>query len=81
MKQIAADIAIQKRFLVAGARVLSSTPEEAIAFANKERAMWKDVVALSGLKAAVADGVRSSQPCAKSRRIGPVAQQDRAAVS
>jgi tripartite-type tricarboxylate transporter receptor subunit TctC len=49
-KQIAADTAIQKRFLVAGARVLSSTPEEAIAFAAKERAKWKDVVALSGLK-------------------------------
>ena len=43
-------LTIQKRFLVAGARILSSTPEEAIAFANKERAMWKDVVALSGLK-------------------------------
>jgi len=50
MKQIAADTAMQKRFLVAGARILSSTPEEAIAFANKERAMWKDVVAMSGLK-------------------------------
>jgi len=49
MKQIAADEAMQKRFLVAGARILSSTPEEAIAFAAKERAMWKDVVALSGL--------------------------------
>ncbi len=48
-KQIAADAAIQKRFLVAGARVLSSTPEEAVAFANKERTMWKGVVALSGL--------------------------------
>lgn len=50
MKQIAADETIQKRFLVAGARILSSTPEEAITFAAKERAMWKDVVALSGLK-------------------------------
>jgi tripartite-type tricarboxylate transporter receptor subunit TctC len=50
MKQIAADVAMQKRFLVAGARILSSTPEEAITFAAKERAMWKDVVALSGLK-------------------------------
>ena len=50
MKQIAADVAMQKRFLVAGARILSSTPEAAIAFAAKERAMWKDVVALSGLK-------------------------------
>ena len=50
MKQIAADETVQKRFLVAGARILSSTPEDAIAFAGKERAMWKDVVALSGLK-------------------------------
>ena len=50
MKQIAADPDIQKRFLVAGARSISSTPEEAIAFAAKQRAMWKDVVALSGLK-------------------------------
>jgi len=51
MKQIAADSETQKRFLVAGARVLSSTPEEALAFAAKERAMWKEVVALSGAKA------------------------------
>ena len=50
MKQIAADPELQKRFLVAGARCISSTPEEAIAFAAKERAMWKDVVALSGAK-------------------------------
>jgi tripartite-type tricarboxylate transporter receptor subunit TctC len=51
MKQFAADPEMQKRFLVAGARILSSTPEEAIAFAAKERAIWKDVVALSGAKA------------------------------
>jgi tripartite-type tricarboxylate transporter receptor subunit TctC len=50
MKQIAADPELQKRFLVAGARCISSTPEEAIAFAAKERAMWKDVVALSGIQ-------------------------------
>ncbi len=50
MKQIAADPDIQKRFLVAGARSISSTPEQAIAFAAKQRAMWKEVVALSGLK-------------------------------
>jgi len=49
MGKIAADPDMQKRFLVAGARILSSTPEQAIAFAAKERAMWKDVVALSGL--------------------------------
>ena len=51
MKQFAADAELQKRFLVAGARVISSTPEEAIVYAAKERAMWKDVVALSGAKA------------------------------
>jgi tripartite-type tricarboxylate transporter receptor subunit TctC len=50
MKQIAAEPDIQKRFLVAGARSISSTPEQAIVFAAKERARWKEVVALSGLK-------------------------------
>jgi tripartite-type tricarboxylate transporter receptor subunit TctC len=50
MKQIAADPDIQKRFMVAGARAISSTPEEATAYATKERAIWKDVVALSGLQ-------------------------------
>jgi tripartite-type tricarboxylate transporter receptor subunit TctC len=50
MTKIAADGDMQKRFLVAGARVLSGTPEQATAFAAKERAMWKGVVALSGLQ-------------------------------
>jgi tripartite-type tricarboxylate transporter receptor subunit TctC len=50
MKQIAADPEVQKRFLVGGARVLSSTPEGAMAYAVKERAIWKDVVATSGAK-------------------------------
>jgi tripartite-type tricarboxylate transporter receptor subunit TctC len=50
MKTIAADPDMQKRFQVAGARCISSTPEEAIAFAAKERARWKEVVALSGAK-------------------------------
>lgn len=49
-KQNASDKAVQERFLVAGARVLSSTPEAALAFAAKERALWKDVVAASGAK-------------------------------
>jgi tripartite-type tricarboxylate transporter receptor subunit TctC len=49
-RQIAGEQVIQERFLVAGARVLSSTPEGAIAFAGKERTMWKDVVAASGAK-------------------------------
>jgi len=51
MKEIAVEPDIQRRFLVAGARPISSTPEQAIAYAAKERAMWKDVVALSGAKA------------------------------
>ena len=51
MKTLAADAELQKKFQVAGARVISSTPEEAVVYAAKERAMWKDVVALSGAKA------------------------------
>ena len=50
MKNIAAEEDVQKRFLVGGARVLSSTPEGALAYAAKERALWKDVVAASGAK-------------------------------
>ena len=50
MKQLAADAEIKKRFLAGGARVMSSTPEEALAYAAKERAIWKDVVAASGAK-------------------------------
>jgi tripartite-type tricarboxylate transporter receptor subunit TctC len=50
MKKISAEEEVQKRFLVGGARVLSSTPEGALAYAAKERALWKDVVAASGAK-------------------------------
>ena len=49
-REIAADPALQKRFLGAGARVLHSTPSEAKAFAAKETKMWQEVVKLSGLK-------------------------------
>ena len=49
-KEIAADKAMQQRFLSAGARILSSTPEEAHAFAAKERVLWQEVVQISGLK-------------------------------
>jgi tripartite-type tricarboxylate transporter receptor subunit TctC len=48
-KEIAADTATQKRFLAAGARLLYSTPEEASAFAAKERGLWQEIVRLSGL--------------------------------
>ena len=48
--EIAADEAMQKRFLTAGARLLHSTPAEAKAFAAKETKMWQEVVRLAGLK-------------------------------
>jgi tripartite-type tricarboxylate transporter receptor subunit TctC len=48
-KDIAAEEPTQKRFLTAGARLFSSTPAEAAAFAVKETAMWREVVRLSGL--------------------------------
>ena len=51
MKTLAADAELQKKFQVAGARCIASTPEEAIAYAAKERAMWKAAVALSGARA------------------------------
>ena len=49
-KEIAADKALQQRFLGAGARLLASTPEEAKAFAAKETKLWQEIVRLSGLK-------------------------------
>jgi tripartite-type tricarboxylate transporter receptor subunit TctC len=43
--------AIQERFLKAGAKILSSTPEAAKEFADKERARWREVVRIAGMKA------------------------------
>jgi tripartite-type tricarboxylate transporter receptor subunit TctC len=48
-KEIAAEESTQRRFLTAGARLLSSTPAEAAAFAAKETTMWRELVRLSGL--------------------------------
>jgi len=48
-KEIAAENSMQNRFLTAGARLFSSTPAEAAAFAAKETIMWREVVRLSGL--------------------------------
>jgi tripartite-type tricarboxylate transporter receptor subunit TctC len=48
-KALAADAAMQKRFLTAGGKILSSTPAEAKAFAAKETKMWQEIVRLSGL--------------------------------
>ncbi len=49
-KEIAADEATQKRFLTAGGRLLTSTPEDAAAFAAKERVLWQEIIKLSGLQ-------------------------------
>jgi tripartite-type tricarboxylate transporter receptor subunit TctC len=49
-RDFAADEALQARFLAAGGRIISSTPEAASAFAAKERKMWQEIVRLSGLK-------------------------------
>ena len=48
------DIALQpatkERFLAAGARLVSSTPQETAAFVVSERVKWKEVVRLSGAR-------------------------------
>jgi tripartite-type tricarboxylate transporter receptor subunit TctC len=49
-KEIAADPALQQRFLAAGGRLLTSTPEGAAAFAAKERKLWQEMVKISGLQ-------------------------------
>jgi hypothetical protein len=41
---------LQSRFQTAGARAISSTPEEALAYAEKERRMWQEMVKVSGAK-------------------------------
>jgi tripartite-type tricarboxylate transporter receptor subunit TctC len=51
IKDIASDPAMKARFLAAGAKILSSTPEEALAHAAKEREIWREVVRISGAKA------------------------------
>lgn len=47
---IAADPALQQRFLGAGARAISSTPQETVAFAVRERQKWSEVVRVSGAR-------------------------------
>lgn len=50
LQSIASDPALQQRFLDAGARTISSTPAETVAFAERERVKWKEVVRISGAK-------------------------------
>ncbi len=51
VQEIAAQPAMKELFLNAGTRAISSTPQEAFAFAARERVKWKEVVRLSGAKA------------------------------
>ena len=50
MQDIAAQPAMKERFLVTGARITASTPQETVAFAARERVKWKEVVRLSGAR-------------------------------
>ena len=50
VREIAADPALQQRFLNAGAKVVSSTPAQTHAFAASERIKWKEAVQVSGAK-------------------------------
>jgi tripartite-type tricarboxylate transporter receptor subunit TctC len=51
MKQVAQNADVQRRFQIAGARCLASTPEEAAAHGARERPMWREMVKVSGAKA------------------------------
>jgi tripartite-type tricarboxylate transporter receptor subunit TctC len=48
--ELAADEALQKKFLEAGGRLLHSTPAEAKAFASLETKKWEQVIKVAGLK-------------------------------
>lgn len=50
LQAIAADPAVQQRFLDTGARTIGTSPQETFAFAERERVKWKEVVHLSGAK-------------------------------
>ncbi len=51
LREIARDSRIQGRFLQAGAKVLWSTPEDAMARGRNERPMWQEAVRISGARA------------------------------
>ena len=50
MKDVAAEPGVRSRFMIAGARVLSSTPEDVVALAERERPMWQEMVRVSGAR-------------------------------
>ena len=50
IQAIAAEPAMQQRFLDTGARAVATTPQETAAFAERERVKWKEVVQISGAR-------------------------------
>ena len=50
IKAIAADPAVQQRFLDIGARIISSTPQQLTDLAESERVKWKEMVQLAAVK-------------------------------
>ena len=50
IQAIAAEPAMQQRFLDTGARTVATNPQETAAIAERERVKWKEVVQLSGAK-------------------------------
>jgi tripartite-type tricarboxylate transporter receptor subunit TctC len=51
LKEVAADGALQERFLQSGGFVVWTTPEGLVERAHRERPMWQEAVRLSGAKA------------------------------
>jgi tripartite-type tricarboxylate transporter receptor subunit TctC len=50
MQAIAADPAVQERFMRAGARCVASAPEGVLARVRRERPQWQEMVRLSGAR-------------------------------
>jgi tripartite-type tricarboxylate transporter receptor subunit TctC len=50
MQAIAADPALQKRFMDTGAKLVATTPAQTAAFAAAERVKWREAVEISGAK-------------------------------
>ena len=50
MREVANDPSVQSRFEIAGARAIGSTPEEALAYGQRERPMWQEMVKVSGAR-------------------------------
>jgi len=50
LRAIAEEPSVKSRFEAAGARSIGSTPEEALAYAARERTLWQEMVKISGAR-------------------------------